>query len=42
MLHTAFMKTTIKAASRVRTRDAAYFLCSYHIDLIIEVDEKYG
>lgn len=42
MVHTLFMKSTIKATFRVKTRDAAYSLCYYHIDLIIEVDEKYG
>jgi len=42
MVHTFCMEITIKAASRIKTRDAAYFLYYYHIDLIIEVYEKYG
>lgn len=42
MVHTAFMKTTIKAAPRVKTRGAAYSLYYYHIDLIIEIYERYG
>lgn len=42
MVHTVYVEATIKAAFRVNTRVVAYFLCSYHIALIIEVDEKYG
>jgi hypothetical protein len=42
MVHTAFMKTTIKAVSRVKTQGAAYFLYYYRIDLIIELYEIYG